>query len=280
MHFHDRLVVVQKGTVPIILSVPHGADAKTERTTSWQAQHFLARPEGGTPASDAAGDSRAAFNARLARSGKDANTVELAREVSEAIERLCGGGMHERHAKPYLVAARFLRKYIDVNRRLRDTPACCKKMDPGRCTAVARADRVKKGDPPEKTANGKDIKATASPKAAAKAEKHARRVYLAYFAAIESILNEIRRDFGPSTPILLLDVHAQKAGAWAGEPRATGARKVSFTAKAATLLTIAGTQDGRTVGNRTAMFGSGGFLGHYAKQLKRAGAVRFLSSRA
>ena len=267
----DQLVVVQKGTVPIIISVPHGADAKSERTTSWQAQHFLARPEGGAPASDAAGDSRAAFNARLARAGKDANTVALARDISDALERLCGGAASERHAKPYLVAARFLRRYVDVNRRLRDTPACCAKMDAARCTAVASAGRVTKGRAPEKTAGGKDIKATASPKAAAKAEKHARRVYLAYFAAIESILNELRRDFGPDTPVLLLDVHAQKAGAWGGDPRAAGARRVAFSAKEATLLTIAGTQDGRTVGNRTAFFGRGGFLGHYARALKRAG---------
>ena len=77
---HD-LVMARSGTLPILLTAPHGG---TE----------------GVP--------NASLRSRGTTAG-DAHTIELMEGVASQLERLLG-------EKPYVVAARFSRKYIDANR--------------------------------------------------------------------------------------------------------------------------------------------------------------------
>jgi N-formylglutamate amidohydrolase len=85
-----ELVAVQFGEVPIILSAPHGGRSEVpgvaERTGS------------------GVDESPGRFVVL-----RDAGTEELLWEVARAIERRWGG-------RPYVVAARFHRRFIDVNR--------------------------------------------------------------------------------------------------------------------------------------------------------------------
>jgi N-formylglutamate amidohydrolase len=80
------LVVVQKGTLPIIVSAPHGGRKKVPDV-----------PE-------RVGTGIAQFATVL-----DANTDLIAERFSAELEKLLDG-------KPWLVIARFERKYLDVNR--------------------------------------------------------------------------------------------------------------------------------------------------------------------
>jgi N-formylglutamate amidohydrolase len=82
----DQLVTVRKGTLPVILSAPHGG-----RT-----------PLAGVPVRRGAGVDKFVTS-------RDDNTAELAERLAARIEKRLGG-------KPYLVIARFERKFIDVNR--------------------------------------------------------------------------------------------------------------------------------------------------------------------
>src|SRR5262245_36634373 len=75
------LLFVQRGELPIILTAPHGG---TEPIPG-----VAARTNGVTV--------------------YDSKTLELAREVSSALEKQLG-------KKPYVVAAKFSRKFLDVNR--------------------------------------------------------------------------------------------------------------------------------------------------------------------
>lgn len=82
----ETLITIRKGTLPIIVSAPHG---------------------GRTPLAGVAerrGNGVDKFVVVL-----DGNTAELADKVFTAIEKKMGG-------KPYLVIAHFERKFIDVNR--------------------------------------------------------------------------------------------------------------------------------------------------------------------
>jgi N-formylglutamate amidohydrolase len=81
-----NLVFVQKGTLPIIVSVPHGG-----------TKQILGVP-------DRVGKGVANFH-----TVRDANTAEIAEAFSEALEKKLGG-------KPWLVIARFDRKSVDANR--------------------------------------------------------------------------------------------------------------------------------------------------------------------
>jgi N-formylglutamate amidohydrolase len=82
----EDLVFVQKGTLPIILSAPHGGrkaiPGVPERTNSRVASFSVAF---------------------------DSNTLELTELCAAALERKLDG-------KPWVVAARFSRKYLDPNR--------------------------------------------------------------------------------------------------------------------------------------------------------------------
>jgi N-formylglutamate amidohydrolase len=81
-----KLVTVRRGNLPLILSAPHGGRL----------------PIPGDPAREGLGVAK--FNPV-----RDANTAELAERVAAAVERRL-------RARPYLVVARFDRKYLDANR--------------------------------------------------------------------------------------------------------------------------------------------------------------------
>ncbi|HZW61084.1 MAG TPA: hypothetical protein VFF04_02565 [Candidatus Babeliales bacterium] len=74
-------VLVQQGTIPIILTAPHGGSLKIPNVPV----------------------------RKKATKGKDLNTFELTQALSKAIEEKTG-------EKPYIVAAHFKRVYIDANR--------------------------------------------------------------------------------------------------------------------------------------------------------------------
>lgn len=78
----SSLVIVQKGDLPILLTASHGGREKVPGVPVRKAKH----PPGGDP-----------------------NTLEITLELARAIEAKLG-------AKPFVVAARFHRKYIDANR--------------------------------------------------------------------------------------------------------------------------------------------------------------------
>ncbi|HWB00898.1 MAG TPA: N-formylglutamate amidohydrolase [Pirellulales bacterium] len=87
----DSLVVVQHGDLPIVISAPHGGrevipDAPP-RTGRDGIYRFVTEA--------------------------DTNTDKLADELAQELERLLG-------KKPYVVRARFARKYCDVNRKAED----------------------------------------------------------------------------------------------------------------------------------------------------------------
>jgi hypothetical protein len=86
----DKLLVVRKGTLPIILSAPHGG-----------RQHLLDVPE-------RKGDGIGKFV-----TVRDDNTAELAEKLAAEVQKKLGG-------TPYVVIALFERKYLDVNRPAAD----------------------------------------------------------------------------------------------------------------------------------------------------------------
>ena len=82
----DRLVTVKPGTIPIILSAPHG---------------------GRQPIPDA--PERKGVGIEQFATARDENTAELAERIAAEVEKRLKG-------KPYVVIARFERKYADANR--------------------------------------------------------------------------------------------------------------------------------------------------------------------
>jgi N-formylglutamate amidohydrolase len=84
------LVTTQEGALPVILSAPHGGTKDVPGVAPRKGEGL---PTGGS----------GFFT------GRDTNTEELAHAVSAAIEKKMG-------KKPYLVVAKFHRKYIDANR--------------------------------------------------------------------------------------------------------------------------------------------------------------------
>lgn len=94
-HAADDLVLIREGTLPIILTAPHGGRVAMKdiepRNSSDSAKVEASRAYGG-----------------LSLDG-DANTDVLAQGIATEIERLTGKA-------PYLVMARFTRRYIDANR--------------------------------------------------------------------------------------------------------------------------------------------------------------------
>src|SRR5438132_1609741 len=82
----DELITIVRGELPIIISAPHGGRrsiAGVPERTNKDATRFVAV--------------------------RDENTAEIAEALASEIEKRLGG-------KPYLVIARFERKYIDANR--------------------------------------------------------------------------------------------------------------------------------------------------------------------
>jgi hypothetical protein len=85
------LVLVREGTLPIILTVPHGG----RRAIPGVAERNIDGKPGGK-------------GARYVK-GIDTNTDILALRIAKEIEQITG-------KKPYMVMAKFQRKYIDANR--------------------------------------------------------------------------------------------------------------------------------------------------------------------
>lgn len=114
----DDLVVIEPGDIPIILSVPHSGT----------------RPVSGIEPRK--NDGTADFT-----TVRDVNTHQLARKLQAALEKRLGG-------KPYVVIARFDRKYIDANRpatRAYDQPQSKPHYDAyHQALADARADVLKR----------------------------------------------------------------------------------------------------------------------------------------
>lgn len=84
------LVTAREGALPIVLSAPHGGREKVPDVAERKGEGLEKGPAGYF-------------------TGQDTNTDLLAEALSAAIEARMG-------KKPYLVVARFARKYLDVNR--------------------------------------------------------------------------------------------------------------------------------------------------------------------
>ncbi|KAH9111866.1 hypothetical protein AeMF1_013680 [Aphanomyces euteiches] len=93
------LVECQRGNIPIVLSIPHGGSASVFGT--WQNQHLHLRKPSHT--------SRKRFTML-----SDARTIHVGADTSAILEANTGG------LRPYLVIAKFHRKYVDVNRSIHD----------------------------------------------------------------------------------------------------------------------------------------------------------------
>lgn len=224
----DGLTVVVKGDIPVVVSVPHGASAK-DSVYGWQQKNLALR--GSTEAFDAE-----SFQSRLSRVNSDTFTQELGKAVVKHYQKLYG-------KRPYLVAARFHRRFVDVNRRINITaPAsiqvstCCEAMFP-KCTAIADGEGEK--------------------------VRKSKEVYLTYHRTIIQMLKEIRR-YHPKQPILFLDIHAQRA-------QADEALKLDAEFFESTV--IAGTQDGRCVRDRAKLYRRGGLLYEFAQAMTGFGQV-------
>lgn len=91
----EDLVLVRRGTLPIILTAPHGGrldvPGAPERNVKDSTVTAASRKWGGAVAT------------------ADPNTDVLATRIADGVEKLTGRA-------PYLVVARFKRKYIDANR--------------------------------------------------------------------------------------------------------------------------------------------------------------------
>lgn len=115
------LVTVQEGKLPVILSAPHGGTRDVPGAAERKGEGL---PVGGS-----------GFFA-----GRDTNTEELAHATAAAIEKKMG-------QKPYLVVARFHRKYIDANRPPEiayESPKAKPTYDAYRLTLAAYCRAVKK----------------------------------------------------------------------------------------------------------------------------------------
>jgi N-formylglutamate amidohydrolase len=88
--YRARLITVEIGALPVILTVPHGGS----------------EPIPGVP-------ERTGENADKFTATRDVRTIELAQSLADAIEQELG-------SRPYTIAAGFSRKYLDVNRRAQD----------------------------------------------------------------------------------------------------------------------------------------------------------------
>ena len=86
----SKLVATQEGTLPIILSAPHGGDQPVPGVPERKGEGLIKGPSGFF-------------------TGRDVGTEQLCYEAAKAIEAKMG-------KKPYYVVARFHRKFIDPNR--------------------------------------------------------------------------------------------------------------------------------------------------------------------
>ena len=85
------LVLLQQGSMPVILTAPHGGRAEIPTVEPRRAQDGTPGPWGGV------------------HTGADSSTDVLASGIAAELRKLTG-------RDPYLVVAKFARKYIDANR--------------------------------------------------------------------------------------------------------------------------------------------------------------------
>src|SRR5262245_25537857 len=85
------LVLVRRGTLPIILTAPHGGRDTIPGIDPRRAKDTTSRQWGGV------------------RTGTDPNTDLLAQQIASEVAKLTG-------REPYLIVAKYQRKYIDANR--------------------------------------------------------------------------------------------------------------------------------------------------------------------
>src|SRR5262245_55966698 len=83
-------VTFQTGKIPILISAPHGGGKDVPGATPRTGEGLAKGPSGFF-------------------TGRDLGSEELAYAIAEAVEKKFG-------AKPYLVVAKFHRKFIDANR--------------------------------------------------------------------------------------------------------------------------------------------------------------------
>jgi len=86
----EELVMVSEGTLPIVLSAPHGGTLKIAGVDVRQGQGMATGPSGFF-------------------TGRDGGTSELALAVAQALEKQTG-------KRPYMVVSKAHRKYLDPNR--------------------------------------------------------------------------------------------------------------------------------------------------------------------
>jgi len=151
--------------------------------------------------------------------------------------------MFKKHKrKSYLVVANFHRKFIDVNRRVNGSKACCEIMWP-KCQAIADYKYSKKGVADLRFASKVNL---------------ARDIYDSYHAHIMDSINEIHKKF-PGSPIYIIDVHAQKPNS---------DERLRISAKNMMDSVVVGTQDGRVVKSREEMYSKRGLLGYLTNRVK------------
>lgn len=168
------------------------------------------------------------FQSRLSRVNSDTNTQAMAKKIAEIFAK------KYKH-KPYIVQADFHRRYVDANRRVNHSEACCQEMWP-KCTAVAEYRLASDGS---------------FDHVVARKVNRARTIYDEYHGAIIGVLNEIHQSY-PGKPIYFIDIHAQ---------RAATDEELDITAADMEETIIVGTQDGRLVKSREALYAPTGLLG-------------------
>lgn len=84
------LVATRPGTFPVILSAPHGGTLAVPGVPARKGEGLEKGPRGFV-------------------TGRDSGTEELAHAIADAVEKKTG-------QRPYLVVAKFARKYVDANR--------------------------------------------------------------------------------------------------------------------------------------------------------------------
>mmetsp|Transcript_19672 Transcript_19672/g.46003 ORF Transcript_19672/g.46003 Transcript_19672/m.46003 type:complete len:310 (-) Transcript_19672:420-1349(-) len=149
------LVRVIVGDLPVLITAPHGGGCGDDDLGRWQRSALIERK------ATAKSSTKARFHTKA-----DSRTSLLSLDVSRLTESLTSG------RRPYMVLARFHRKFIDANRRLEDDAVC-------------------QGD--------------------SSSAVFARSVYEYYHHCIKLAAAEMAERF-PGRRRLLLDVHGQAAG--------------------------------------------------------------------
>ena len=246
-----RCTLWQRGSAPLVISVPHGAF----RPVPASAALFAVRNSGGVAVNVSSTEGR------LRRSEVDMHTHEFGAKLAEALQTRHG-------VRPFLVSARFNRKFVDVNRLAGGSRACCEgAARAGRCSALAEppADEAlaaafeQLAGSPRRQQPQKPSTMTAPARAAlalARRVAFGRAVYDGYHARM---LDSLREGFAlnSSRPLLVLDIHGQ---------RASSNETLGILAEDMRETIIVGTQDGRLVRDRVALYQPGGLLHELASR--------------